>query len=354
VKLLDFGIAKVERREGRSLTEPGVTMGTPEYMSPEQIVGRGIDARSDIYSIGVVLYLMLSGRLPFDGPTVGALLVQHANEPPPPLEELELEHTIPDALKQVVMKCLEKKASNRFQSAAELDRALVNAMATVPTSPVDTEGLPSSSSGSSLDPGAEDAAGSRALEATFSGVSRRKQRWVALGLALLVAGTVSSYFLMRAPAGALVNGSVGSLNPTVAVDAGTATAVNLAPDAGVRSAEPGDQASNIGYRRAPRGRRRPAPQSRGQSPAHTDPNSRFVSNGGAPSAHAATEASAKGGLSPARQDRPPSSASSSPAPRKPGGERLEATLDPYRDSPKPKRKQAAPPAKKPMTLDPYQ
>ena len=81
VKVADFGLARIDRRdEGVDLTQVGVTMGTPLYMSPEQVEGRHVDPRSDLYSLGVTCYHMLAGRPPFQGDTPLSIAVQHLKE----------------------------------------------------------------------------------------------------------------------------------------------------------------------------------------------------------------------------------------------------------------------------------
>jgi predicted Ser/Thr protein kinase len=120
--LTDFGVAKARSLEG-TLTATGLVVGTPRYMSPEQAAGRpDIDGRSDLYSLGVVGYAMLSGRLPFEGDTPGDVLVQHMTKEPPPL------HTatpgVPYAVTAPVMRCLAKDPSKRFQDAKALQEAL--------------------------------------------------------------------------------------------------------------------------------------------------------------------------------------------------------------------------------------
>jgi eukaryotic-like serine/threonine-protein kinase len=128
VKLLDFGVAKVfGERQGESLTSPGTAVGTPEYMPPEQVLEREMDARSDIYGLGLVLYEMLSGDVPFKSAETGYadVLKMQVERPPPPLSRQSASGTeIPAELVQIVMRCLEKDPAQRFQSASQLRAAL--------------------------------------------------------------------------------------------------------------------------------------------------------------------------------------------------------------------------------------
>jgi tRNA A-37 threonylcarbamoyl transferase component Bud32 len=112
VKVADFGLARVAGDGGANLTQIGVTMGTPLYMSPEQIEGRELDSRSDIYSLGCTAYHMLSGKPPFTGDTPLAVAVQHLNQPPSPLAD---GHTgIPPRLARLVERMMAKKPADRF------------------------------------------------------------------------------------------------------------------------------------------------------------------------------------------------------------------------------------------------
>src|SRR6185369_12350963 len=118
--ILDFGLARGVALRG--ITLMGNTVGTPHYMSPEQARGKPTDARSDIYSIGVVAFEVLTGRIPFDAQSPMAIAIKQVEEPIP-LHVLP-EHNVPPALAEIVHKCLAKKADERFQSAAELESAL--------------------------------------------------------------------------------------------------------------------------------------------------------------------------------------------------------------------------------------
>ncbi len=116
VKVADFGLAQVSHEEQLHLTQEGVTMGTPLYMSPEQVKGRKLDQRSDIYSFGVSCYHMLAGRTPFVGETAVAVAVQHLQDQPEPLGELRKD--LPAPLCAIVHRMLAKDPKDRYDTAA--------------------------------------------------------------------------------------------------------------------------------------------------------------------------------------------------------------------------------------------
>lgn len=133
VKIMDFGIARVsevDRSESDpALTMAGTVMGTPDYMSPEQASGTPADFRSDIYSLGVVLFEMFTGRLPFTGEKVMTVILGHLQKQPPAPRRLN--PSIPPDLEAIILRCLDKSPKKRFQKMGDLMDALVNVSAGV-------------------------------------------------------------------------------------------------------------------------------------------------------------------------------------------------------------------------------
>ena len=122
VKVLDFGIAKRSSEEDKNeqkLTQQGMVLGTPPYMSPEQFTGKPIDARSDIYSLGVMAYEMLTGRLPFEANTAWEWATQHMTVPPLAMESTAGGARVPTKMRQAIMRSLEKLPENRFATVRE-------------------------------------------------------------------------------------------------------------------------------------------------------------------------------------------------------------------------------------------
>ncbi len=115
VRILDFGIARSLDTPG--MTQQGMAVGTPEYMSPEQVDGQEADERSDIYSLGIISYEMLTGKRPFEGNSPFSIGYKHKMEPPQNLRFID--SRIPEDLSRWVMKCLEKKREDRYQSAGD-------------------------------------------------------------------------------------------------------------------------------------------------------------------------------------------------------------------------------------------
>ena len=128
-RIMDFGIAR--SLKGKGITGAGVMIGTPEYMSPEQVEAKDVDQRSDIYSLGIILYEMATGQLPFEADTPFAVGIMQKSETPKNPKELNSQ--ISDDLNQVILKCLEKDKESRYQSAGEVRSELESIEKGIPT-----------------------------------------------------------------------------------------------------------------------------------------------------------------------------------------------------------------------------
>jgi len=131
VRIMDFGIAR--SLEAKGITGAGMMIGTPEYMAPEQVDGKAADQRSDLYSLGIILFEMLTGRLPFEGETPLSVAVKQKSEKPP--DPRAISPQIPDSLSRLILKCLEKSPDRRFQSADEVLAELGRIEKDLPTTP---------------------------------------------------------------------------------------------------------------------------------------------------------------------------------------------------------------------------
>ncbi len=180
LKIVDFGLAK-ELRGENSLTDDGIVMGTPHYISPEQGRGHPVDHRSDIYSLGATLYHMLTGQPPFEGPNQVSVIVSHVNDTPRPPHDIE--PSVPESASRVVLKMMAKAAEDRYQSYDEVLTDLDEIL-----------------NGVSSTPGTLRRAETRLIEAPEP---RKGRMWAlaALSLITLIAATLA--FLLAPPAPAI-------------------------------------------------------------------------------------------------------------------------------------------------------
>ena len=230
VKLLDFGIAKSVRGDAR-LTGTGAFIGTADYVAPEQALGDEVDARADLYALGVVLYQLLTGSLPFRAGNFMAVLHRHATEPPEPPSVRAPERDISPALEAVVLRCLAKEREQRFAGADDFVAALTAAAgAAGPAGAVRVRSARAASGPSApgagfapawrLDPPVSESIDSLAIDRPRRG---RFGVWLALLVALGAAGGVGLAMMQRRKSASTASGA--------AADAGSAAPMASAPDA---------------------------------------------------------------------------------------------------------------------------
>lgn len=191
-KLMDFGIAK--SAGDLQLTRPGTTMGSVYYMSPEQVRGGTVDARSDIYSFGVTLYEMLTGRKPFQADTSYSVLNAQLNEAPTP--PVQLNPALPHTLNEIILKAMAKAPADRFQSADEMRNA-IKAVLQQPSVPASAPSATAAIAGSTPLPAPDPAWKAVPAPATLP-PARKSHRglWIALGAAAaLIALAVAAALL---------------------------------------------------------------------------------------------------------------------------------------------------------------
>ncbi len=128
VKVLDFGLVKhLSERPEEQLTQTGLFMGSPKYMAPEQIQGGHVDARTDVYSLGIMMYEMLAGKVPFERPTSVNILMAHVGEPPPLMREVNPNIAISPGFEELVMRCIAKDPAERYTTMDDVLQAIKQA-----------------------------------------------------------------------------------------------------------------------------------------------------------------------------------------------------------------------------------
>jgi beta-lactam-binding protein with PASTA domain/tRNA A-37 threonylcarbamoyl transferase component Bud32 len=193
VKVMDFGIARTST--GDTLTQTAAVLGTASYLSPEQAQGQSVDLRSDIYSLGCVLYEMVTGRPPFSGDSPVAIAYKHVKDDPAAPSQINPD--VPGDLEAVILKSMAKNPANRYQTAAELRKDLERLMQGVPTlaTPImagdPTEMLTRPEDGTAVYTGG----------VPPDEEERRRRRWIpwVVGLVLLAALAALAFFLLSGP-----------------------------------------------------------------------------------------------------------------------------------------------------------
>jgi serine/threonine protein kinase len=150
VKVVDFGLAKLKAEAATGVTSPGIVCGTPDYMAPEQARGDAIDGRSDLYAVGVMLFQLLTGRLPFEADSPTQVVLMHIGIPAPDPRQVAPERQIPDPLVDVCFKSLAKEQNDRFQDAMEFAEALKEALARSERITADRISIPSAAAGGTM------------------------------------------------------------------------------------------------------------------------------------------------------------------------------------------------------------
>ena len=234
VKVMDFGIA---RAGDSGMTEVGSVLGTAQYLAPEQAQGQQVDERSDLYSVGIVLYEMLTGTVPFKGDTAVTVALKHVNEAP--AEPSQIVPGMPYALNQIVLKAIAKDRNARYQTADEFARDLRSAQAGGPLIAAAYDPSAEQTRLMTVPNGATTVMASEPLEERVSDRSRKRRAWpvVLLVALLLIAIGGAAYGLMRAMGGG------GVAVPSV-VGQSTAAAISTLKEAGFEAAVAGEEFSD--------------------------------------------------------------------------------------------------------------
>ena len=238
VKVMDCGLAKILSTRG--MAKSGTRVGTPAYMSPEQFLNRPVDARSDVYSLGVTLYEMLTGKVPFSADNDYQIMADHVNTPAPPLTQFFA--YVPKAAEQAVLKALAKDPEARYQSVEEFGAAL---KANAPVNGKKTVTVPLGAAGAGM---------TMRSASQFFGTRERKMLALALAAFLLLAGVLTAMRIKAsraeaAAARAIAAAASAQAQGTPAANPGAAAppdaTANQPPQADANAVNPGDQAAGV-------------------------------------------------------------------------------------------------------------
>ena len=242
VKVVDFGIAKAAANEAQKVTKTGMVVGTPEYMSPEQLSGDPLDARSDIYALALVAFNMFTGKLPFPGETMQESMIMRLTDEPKQLLDMKPDVAWPADLQAVLNKALARSADNRYKNASEFAHDLVQAIDRMPVTSITAMGtevlkrmsansinkaqtaatvqveVPQTRQVSTQDEGASRPSKSRPSASPAHTPTKSKTgMYAGIGGGTLLAAAVAGYFVMKSPdAGKTPSDSANSPAPTVA------------------------------------------------------------------------------------------------------------------------------------------
>jgi serine/threonine-protein kinase len=240
VKVVDFGIAKASSSDAQKVTKTGLVVGTPEYMSPEQLAGDKLDGRSDVYSLGLVAFNCLTGTLPFQSESAQEAMIMRLTDQPKTLAEMKPDTQWPEALQRVMDKALARDADLRYQTAPEFGRDIAKAVENMPIARSANEAtqvigaadsaatavLPKTRVSTNDGPGATGGAGSTkkidaatpASVAATAAPAKKSAMPMVIGAVVVLAGAVGGYVLMNRGGSAAPAQQVSAPNgpPTVA------------------------------------------------------------------------------------------------------------------------------------------
>jgi eukaryotic-like serine/threonine-protein kinase len=229
VKVLDFGLVKNLADKGEDLTQTGMFMGSPKYMAPEQIRGDLVDARTDVYALGIILCEMLTGKVPFDRPTSVNILMAHVNEDAPPMRQLNPRISVSGPVEYAVLGCMAKDPEKRFRSMDEVLAALKRVGIAATAAPVTIGGDESIGPGPVWGPVERDSSSGAQLRGAVPPVAHRSTHVPRAGSKAVFVGAVAGalatvgalgYLAMRPPNAAP---AIAPVAPSSAVGPGAAT-----------------------------------------------------------------------------------------------------------------------------------
>jgi hypothetical protein len=290
VKVVDFGIAKASSSDAQKVTKTGLVVGTPEYMSPEQLAGDKLDGRSDIYSLGLVAFNCLTGKLPFPSNSAQEAMIMRLTDEPKRLDEMRPDISWPEELQDVMTKALMRDAAERYQNAADFGRQLSKAVENMPHTMIAEAGTQVIGSGAAVAAAAAKTAAAPAVPKTrvASGAERggaaapaaapelpakkSAMPMIAAAAAVVIIGGFAAWKMDMFGGGAppstpadtgaqVAQNPTGTANPNPAANNGGATVPNANNNAGSKTPNPGptNPAANPGRSGTPNTTPNPGP-----------------------------------------------------------------------------------------------